>query len=172
MPSRALGPAIFAAFVLLVTIVFACAACGAGSRDASSADDVVTIQAPTAAPSGSAIAIATTTELAPLPPPKPRVAPPRDLDGAIVRIVYTAAREADARTVQSRLEERGVKVIMAPTSDSGNEPHLGKLYVESKRYEDRIDQIVQLVADIEALTPEPDDLSDEVDFNLWVARPP
>jgi hypothetical protein len=115
------------------------------------------------------------TARTPATPPTPApVAPPSgaaDLDSAVIRIVYTAARADDARRAQARLREHGATAILSLTSDDGNGPHLGKIYVESTRHRDRLSRIISLVSDIEPLTPASGDTSDEVDFNMWIARP-
>jgi hypothetical protein len=122
---------------------------------------------------------AQSVQLAALPPRvQPGVGEYRgpELRGLKVQIVHTAQRKADAERAAEILRGKGVEVRFTQTDDSGNEPHLRALYMESDRYRDAAAEIARLVSHLEplspALTKNPELYRrDGVQFNLWMASP-
>ncbi len=87
-----------------------------------------------------------------------------------IRIVHTARRTHDAQTVLERLRRLGADVFMFETSDSGNGPHLGRLYVK-EGYEKYAPVIIRTIHDIETVEMvSGDGFSDGETFSLWVAK--
>ncbi len=104
-------------------------------------------------------------------PGGPAAAPAVFLTGLKVRLIYIERRADDARTAEKRLRAAGAEVEMFQTSDSGNEPHVGRCYAKGG-LEEKAGRIATLLADIEALAPARAD--DAVwtagqSFNVWIA---
>ena len=94
------------------------------------------------------------------------------LSGLRIKIIYIAARTADAQEAQARLQALGVDVVMLETSDSGNGDHIGKLYYV-QGYQDQAVQVAALVADLETVKPTVLPIAPDVgqQLNIWIATP-
>jgi hypothetical protein len=108
-------------------------------------------------------------------PDEPEREPPRakiagDLHPIIVRIVHTASRQQDAELIQKRLAALGATVHLYPTSDEGNDAHVGRLNIKGA-FQKYAPLIVRTVEDIEPQEVHQED-SLEGDHNavVWVVR--
>ncbi len=103
----------------------------------------------------------------PVPP-----APERSdaLDGVTIRLIHVSRGKADAEEAAGRLRSLGADVRLFPTSDSGNEPHAGKLYTKAG-HERYADAIREAVGGLEDLRQVPGGVfSDGQHFNLWIVK--
>ena len=110
------------------------------------------------------------------PPPPPRVSttpstPTTNLAGLRVKVIYVPRRSVDANRAAARLRERGMDVVMLEITDSGNGPHLGRVY-SVKPYEQQARKIAELVSDIEPVQFYEQEAKFDVgqQFNLWIAK--
>ncbi len=82
-----------------------------------------------------------------------------------------ARRSADANRAAARLRERGMDVVMLEITDTGNGPHLGRVY-SVKQYEQQARKIAELVSDIEPVQFYEQESQFDIGqkFNLWIAK--
>jgi hypothetical protein len=108
-------------------------------------------------------------------PPRASTSPTQSavpsLAGLRVKVIYVPRRSADANRAAARLRERGMDVVMLEITDSGNEPHLGRVY-SIKPYEQQARKIAEIVSDIEPVQFYEQQTKFDVgqQFNLWIAK--
>ena len=107
-------------------------------------------------------------------PPRGSISPPPPtvvLAGLRVKVIYVPRRSIDANRAAARLRERGMDVVMLEITDSGNAPHLGRVY-SIKQYEQQARKIAELVSDIEPVQFYEQEAKFDVgqQFNLWIAK--
>lgn len=150
--------------LLLATLTLALSACA----PAPAAAPVIELVVPTPPPAPTIEAKVAEVEEPPREPPKARIA--GDLRPMIIRIVHTERRQADAEQVQKRLTNLGATVHLYPTSEEGNESHVGHLYINGSMLKYG-PLIMRVVEDIEPQEVHQEDTL-EGDHNavVWVVR--
>jgi DNA-directed RNA polymerase subunit M/transcription elongation factor TFIIS len=108
------------------------------------------------------------------PPPRVSTTPVPStggLAGLRVKVIYVPRRSADANRAAARLRERGMDIVMLEITDSGNGPHLGRVY-SIKQYEQQARRIAEIVSDIEPVQFYEQEATFDVSqqFNLWIAK--
>ena len=109
------------------------------------------------------------------PPPRGSISPPSSppvvLAGLRVKVIYVPRRSVDANRAAARLRDRGMDVVMLEITDSGNAPHLGRVY-SIRQYEQQARKIAELVSDIEPVQFYEQEAKFDVgqQFNLWIAK--
>ena len=89
----------------------------------------------------------------------------------MVRIIFTERRRRDAENVARRLQRRGARTELSPTSDDGNDPHRGRLYTKAG-FERHAARIVEEVAGVQRLTIDlaSGSFDQGQNFNLWIVH--
>ncbi len=129
---------------------------------------VVEVLVPVAPPVSTSEAVVAAPDEPEREPPQARIA--GDLRPMIVRIVHTASREHDAELIQQRLTDLGAKAHLYPTSDEGNESHVGRLYIKGA-FQKYAPLIIRTVEDIEPQeVHQEDSLEGGHNAVVWVVR--
>ncbi len=102
------------------------------------------------------------------------VEPQGPLAGVSLRIVHLERRRGDAEAAAGRLRGQGARVELVVTSDTGNEPHLGRLYALEGSSEEA-DAVAAEVSDLEELrrvdrAASSGTFDDDQTMILWLVR--